>query len=94
MAFEKNDVTTFIETRGTGRNAPEASAGVPFRFEDPQAFPPEEAGGIFPASRTENSPPYDSKRADQAPGPCIPLALVPLLFKEPKDYLFLRISSR
>ncbi|MCX5914534.1 MAG: hypothetical protein NTV04_21690, partial [Deltaproteobacteria bacterium] len=32
-------------------------------------FPPEEAGGIFPAPAPEKSAPYDSKRAGLAPGP-------------------------
>jgi hypothetical protein len=61
---------------GPGRNAPEASAGfLPVR-EDKNSFPPEEAGGIFPAPSTEKSAPYDSKRAGLAPGPWNPLALV------------------
>jgi hypothetical protein len=43
---------------------------------DQSLFPPEEAGGIFPALSTEKSAPYDSKRAGLAPGPWNPLALV------------------
>jgi len=67
-------VTASIGARGPERNAPEASVGFPLGHEHKSSFPPEEAGGIFPARSTEKSAPYDSKRAGLAPGPWNPLA--------------------
>jgi len=75
-------VTAFVEARGPGRNAPKASAGLPLGYEDPRVFPPEGAGGIFPAQPPEKSAPYDSKRAVQEPGPWNPLARAPYLFSK------------
>ena len=49
---------------------------------DQSLFPPERAGGIFPALSTEKSAPYDSKRAGLAPGPWKHLALTTLLFSK------------
>ena len=72
----KKGVAASVGARGPGRNAPEASVGFPLAPEDKSSFPPEEAGGIFPAPSTEKSAPYDSKRAGLAPGPWNPLALV------------------
>ncbi len=70
----KKGGNTSVWARGPGRNAPEASVGFPLVPEDKSSFPPEEAGGIFPAPSTEKSAPYDSKRAGLAPGPWNPLA--------------------
>jgi len=75
-------LTAFVEARGLGRIAPEVSAGLPLGYEEPRAFPPEEAGGVFPAPPAKKSAPYDSKRAVQAPGPWIPSALTPHLFSK------------
>ncbi|MBM4332986.1 MAG: hypothetical protein FJ117_17530 [Deltaproteobacteria bacterium] len=47
-----------------------------------RSFPPEEAGGVFPAPPAEKSAPYDYKRAAQAPGPWIPSDLTPHLFSK------------
>ena len=52
-----------------GRIAPEASAGFPLDHEEPRAFPPEEAGGVFPASSAKKSAPYDSNPAEAGPDP-------------------------
>jgi len=71
-AYQFSGLTAFVEARGSGRTAPEASAGFPLGHEEPCAFPPEEAGGVFPAPLAKKSVPYDSKRAAQAPGPWIP----------------------
>jgi hypothetical protein len=81
MPFQ-NGVTASVGARGPERNAPEASVGLPLDPEDPRVFPPEGAGGIFPAQPPEKSTPYDSKRAGQAPGPWNPLALTPYLFSK------------
>jgi len=40
----KKGIKAFVEGRGLGRNAPEASVGVPLGHEDKRYFPPEEAG--------------------------------------------------
>ena len=77
-------MTTSVGARGPGRNAPEASVGFPLVPEDQSLFPPEEAGGIFPAPSTEKSAPFDSKRAGLAPGPWNRLALTTLLFQGTK----------
>ena len=72
LAFQKSGFTTFVEARGPGRNAPEASAGFPLGHEEPRVSPPEEAGGIFPAPLAKKSVPYDSPpkaESAQAPGP-------------------------
>jgi hypothetical protein len=74
LEFFKNGGNASLGARGSGRNAPEASVGFPIVSEDKSSFPPEEAGGIFPAPSTEKSAPYDSKRAGLAPGPWNPLA--------------------
>jgi len=42
-----------VWVRGPGRNAPEASVGLPLVSEDESLFPPKEAGSIFPAPFTE-----------------------------------------
>ena len=68
----KSGFTTFVEARGPGQIAPEASAGFPLGHEEPRAFPPKEAGGVFPAPPAKKSAPYDSPpkaEAAQAPGP-------------------------
>jgi len=74
--------TTFVEVRGPGRIAPEASAGFELGHDEPHAFPPEEAGGVFPAPSSKKSAPHDSKRSAQAPGPWIPLVLTLYLFSK------------
>jgi hypothetical protein len=78
----KKWLTTFVEARGSGRIAPEASAGFPLGHEEPRSFPPEEAGGVFPAPPAKKSAPYDSKRAAQAPGPWISSAFRLHLFSK------------
>ena len=75
-------VTASVGARGPERNAPEASAGLSLGHEDQSLFPPEEAGGIFPAPSTEKSAPHDSKRAGLAPGPWKHLALTTFLFSK------------
>jgi hypothetical protein len=82
LAILKNDLTAFVEARGFGRNAPEASAGFPLGHEEPRTFPQEEAGGVSPAPSAKKSAPYDSKRAAQAPGPWIPSTPTPNLFSK------------
>jgi len=82
LAFCKSDLTAFVEARGPGRSAPEASAGFPLDHEEPRAFPPDEAGGVFPAPSAKKSAPYDSKQAAQAPGPWIPSAFRLHLFSK------------
>jgi len=77
-------VTASVGARGPERNAPEASVGQPLGHADPRLFPPEEAGSIFPAPSTKKSAPYDSKRAELAPGPWKHLALMTLLFQRIK----------
>ena len=73
-----------VGARGPERNAPEASVGLPPGRGNQSLFPPEEAGGIFPALSTEKSAPYDSKRAGLAPGPWKHLAPKTLLFQMTK----------
>lgn len=75
-------MTTFGGVRGPERNAPEASVGLPLGEEDQSVFPPDEAGGIFPAPSLKKSAPYGSKRAGLAPGPWKHLALAPLPFSK------------
>jgi hypothetical protein len=82
LEFWKNGGNASVWARGPGRNAPEASVGMPLISEDQSLFPPEEAGGIFPAPSTEKSAPYDSKRAGLAPGSWKHLALTTLLFSK------------
>jgi len=77
-------VTASVGARGPERNAPEASAGPAFCLNDQSLFPPEEAGGIFPALSTEKSAPHDSKRAGLAPGLWNHLALTTFLFSKGK----------
>ena len=77
-------MTTSVGARGPERNAREASVGLPPGHEDQGLFPPEEAGGIFPAPSTKKSAPYDSKRAGLAPGPWKHLALTAILFHRTK----------
>src|SRR4030042_3060883 len=76
LEFLKNRGNASVWVRGPGRNAPEASVGLPLVSEDESSFPPEEAGGIFPAPSTEKYAPYDSKRGGLAPEPWNLLALV------------------
>jgi len=84
LEFGKNGGNASVWARGPGRNAPEASAGLPLGPKDRGPFPQEEAGGIFPALATEISPPYDSKRSGLAPGPWNHLALTNLFFQRTK----------
>ena len=77
LALWGNFITTFVETRGSGRNAPEASAGFPFPREDPRVFPPQEAEGGFPAPPAEKSAPCIPAGRPGPPtmacfGPCAP----------------------
>jgi len=85
----KSGFTTFVEARGPGRNAPEASAGFPLSYEEPRSFPPEEAGGLFPAPPAKKSAPYDSNPAEAGPDPRARDSLSPYappLFKELNCY--------
>jgi len=77
-------VIASVGARGPERNAPEASVGFPLGYGDQSLIPPEKAGGIFPAPSTKKSAPYDSKRADLAPGPWKHLALPTLFLQRTK----------
>jgi hypothetical protein len=83
MVFQFNGlkkwVTAWVEARGPGRNAPEASVGLTFGNENPSVFPPKEAGGVFPAPSTQKSAPHESKRAARPPGLGCPWAVTPQL---------------
>src|SRR4030042_1666601 len=52
--YQFSGLTAFVEARGSGRNAPEASAGFPVGHEEPRAFPPKDAGGASPPHRRRN----------------------------------------
>jgi len=75
-------VTASVGAQGPPWAAPEASAGLAFCLEDQSLFPPERAGGIFPAPSPEKLAPHDSKRSDPAPWPWNPFALMIHLFSK------------
>jgi len=71
----KKKVTAFVEARGPGRNAPEASAGLPLGHENHRVFPPKGAGISSPPNPGRNQrlmipiPPLAGPRAMEPLGP-------------------------
>ena len=75
LEFWKNGGNASVWARGPGRNAPEASVGLPLISEDQSLFPPEEAEVFSPPPPRRNQrlmipiPPLAGPRALEALGP-------------------------